>query len=69
METPQMYRLQAELCLRQAEHAKTPQHRASMLEMTQTWLRLADWATDKDASSVRRSAARFFQGSNDNGAH
>ena len=57
METPQTYRLQAELCLRQVEHAKTSQHRAGLLEMTQTWLRLADWAAE-DASSVRRSARR-----------
>jgi len=52
METPQTYRLQAELCLRQAEHAKTPEHRASLLEMTQTWLRLADWATTERAALV-----------------
>jgi hypothetical protein len=44
METPQTYRLQAELCARYAERAKTPQHRASLLEMAQTWLQLADWA-------------------------
>jgi hypothetical protein len=44
METPQTYRLQAELCVRQAEYSKTPQHRASLLEMAQTWMRLADWA-------------------------
>ena len=68
METPQTYRLQAELCLRQVEHAKTQQHRAGLLEMTQTWLRLADWAAE-DASSVRRRAAQFFQASNDNGTH
>jgi hypothetical protein len=47
METPQTYRLQAELCARYAERAKTPQHRASLLEMAQTWLRLADWAAAK----------------------
>jgi len=52
METPQTYRLQAELCLRQAEHAKTAQHRASLLEMTQTWLRLADWATTERSALV-----------------
>ena len=60
METPQTYRLQAELCARQAEHAKTPQHRASLLEMVQTWLRLADWATDKDAFSVHRCSTVPF---------
>src|SRR6187455_183698 len=43
METPHTFRLQADLCLRQAEHAKTPQHRAGLLEMAQTWLGLADW--------------------------
>ena len=44
METAQTYRLQAELCARQAEYSKTPERRASLLEMAQTWLRLADWA-------------------------
>ena len=44
METPDTYRLQAELCTRYAERAKTPQNRASLLEMAQAWLRLADWA-------------------------
>ena len=44
METSQTYRLQAELCARQAEYSKTPQLRMSLLEMAQTWLRLADWA-------------------------
>jgi hypothetical protein len=50
METPQTYRLQAELCARYAERAKTPQHRASLLEMAQTWLRLADWVAAKRAA-------------------
>jgi hypothetical protein len=44
METSRTFRLQAELCARQAEYARTPQHRMSLLEMAQTWLRLADWA-------------------------
>jgi hypothetical protein len=47
METSQTYRLQAELCARDAECAKTLQHRAGLLEMAQTWLRLADWAAGK----------------------
>ena len=44
VQTPQMYRAQAEICLRQAEHAKTPNHRMTLLNMAQTWLRMADEA-------------------------
>jgi hypothetical protein len=41
MQTPHTYRAQAEICVRQAEHAKTPQHRMTLLSMAQTWLRMA----------------------------
>jgi hypothetical protein len=44
MQTPHTYRAQAEICVRQAEHAKTPQHRMTLLSMAQTWLRMADEA-------------------------
>jgi hypothetical protein len=44
MQTPQTYRAQAAICVRQAEHAKTPQHRMTLLSMAQTWLRMADEA-------------------------
>ena len=44
MQTPHTYRAQAEICLRQAEYAKTPRHRLSLLQMAQTWLRMADEA-------------------------
>ena len=44
MQTPRTYRAQAEICVRQAEHAKTPQHRMTLLSMAQTWLRMADEA-------------------------
>jgi hypothetical protein len=44
MQPPQLYRIQAELCVRQAEHAKSPQHRMTLLDMAQTWLRMADEA-------------------------
>lgn len=44
MQSPQLYRTQAELCVRQAEHAKSLQHRVTLLDMAQTWLRMADEA-------------------------
>jgi hypothetical protein len=44
MRTPQLYRTQAEICVRQAEQAKTPRHRLILLQMAQTWLRMADEA-------------------------
>ena len=44
MQPPQLYRTQAELCVRQAQHAKSPQHRVTLLDMAQTWLRMADEA-------------------------
>jgi hypothetical protein len=44
MKTPQLYRAQAEICVRQAECAKTPHHRLFLLQMAQTWLRMADEA-------------------------
>jgi hypothetical protein len=44
MQTPQTYRAQADLCVRQAEYAKTPKHRYTLLQMAQTWLRMADEA-------------------------
>ena len=44
MQPPKLYRTQAELCVRQAEHAKSPQHRVTLLDMAQTWLRMADEA-------------------------
>ena len=50
MQTPQTYRAQADICVRQAEHATTPQHRMTLLQMAQTWLRMAD---DADAINKR----------------
>ena len=44
MKTPHTYRAQAEICLRQAEFAKSPNHRMILLSMAQTWLRMADEA-------------------------
>ena len=42
MQTPHTYRQQAEICVRQADKAKTPNHRMILLNMAQTWLRMAD---------------------------
>jgi hypothetical protein len=44
MPTPHTYRIQAEICMQHAHHAKTPKHRMMMLQMAQTWLRMADEA-------------------------
>lgn len=44
MQTPRKYREQAEICIREAETAKTPEHRLTLLSMAQTWLRMADEA-------------------------
>ena len=44
MQTLQTYREQAEICVRQAEKAKTPHHRMTLLSMAQTWLRMAEEA-------------------------
>jgi hypothetical protein len=44
MQTPHTYRIQAEVCMRQADYAKTPRHRMIMLQMAQTWLRMAEEA-------------------------
>ena len=44
MQTSHLYRAHAEICVRQAEHAKTPQHRLFLLQMAQTWLRMGDEA-------------------------
>ena len=44
MHTPQSYRAEAENCVRRAEHAKTPNHRMTLLSMAQSWLRMADEA-------------------------
>jgi hypothetical protein len=35
---------QAEMCVRQAEQAKTPRHRMILLQLAQTWLHMADEA-------------------------
>jgi hypothetical protein len=56
MDTSQTYRLQAELCARQAEYARTQQLRISLLEMAQTWLRLADWAENPSKFATIRAA-------------
>jgi hypothetical protein len=44
MQTAQTYRAQAETCVRQAEHAKSTNHRVILLQMAQTCLRMADEA-------------------------
>jgi hypothetical protein len=44
MRTPQTYRAEAANCVRQAEHAKTPEHRMTLHSMARTWLRMADEA-------------------------
>ena len=44
MQTPHEYRAQAEICLYKAEAAKTPKHRLILLDMAQTWLRMAEEA-------------------------
>jgi hypothetical protein len=49
MQTSHTYRAQADICVRQSEHAKTPKHRIILLEMAQTWVRLAD---DAEANSA-----------------
>ncbi len=41
MENKNRYRRNAEECLRLAQSAK-PQHKATLLEMAETWRRLAD---------------------------
>jgi hypothetical protein len=60
MQTAQTYRAQAEICIHQAEHAKTPKHRMILLNMAQTWLRLAD-----EAEGHQRAVSR--SGDLDNG--
>lgn len=52
MQTPKIYREQAEICVRQAEKAKTPRHRMILLDMAQTWLRMAD-----EAESINKRLA------------
>ena len=54
MQTPQVYRQQAEICIRQAERAKTPEHRMILLSMAQTWLRMAD-----EAESINKQIANL----------
>jgi len=44
MQKPRTYRAQAELCVREAQTAKTPEHRLILLDMAQVWLRMADEA-------------------------
>ena len=44
MQTPAEYRAQAEQYVRQAAHAKTPKHRLVLLQMAQTFVRMADEA-------------------------
>ena len=48
MQTPHTYRAQAQICVGQAEFAKTPRHRLTLLQMAQTWLRMADEAESID---------------------
>ena len=62
MQTPHTYRAQAETCLRQAEHAKTPQHRMTLLQMAQTWQRMADDADliDRKLKVVGEDLERAF---------
>ena len=62
MQTPQSYRFQAEMCVRQADHAQTPQHRMTLLSNAQTWLRMADeadrrLADERDTEFRRGNAA------------
>jgi hypothetical protein len=55
------FRRRAAECVRQAESAETPQHKALLLEMAQKWLQLADQATtiqellDSDTAEEIRS--------------
>ena len=44
MRIPAEYRAQAEECMRKAEYAKSLRHRTILLNMAQTWLRMADEA-------------------------
>ena len=54
MQTPQTYRAEAKACVRQAENAKSPQHRMTLLSMAHTWLRMAD---DAEAEAINRRLA------------
>jgi hypothetical protein len=42
MQTPEECRAQAVECMRRAEYAKSTTHRMILLDMAQTWLRMAD---------------------------
>jgi hypothetical protein len=42
MQTPEECRAQAAECMRRAEYAKSATHRMILLDMAQTWLRMAD---------------------------
>ena len=44
MQSPEEYRAKAAACVRRAEYAKSPTHRMILLDMAQTWLRMADEA-------------------------
>ena len=44
MKVPAEYRARAEVCVRKAEYAKSSRHRMILLDMAQTWLRMADEA-------------------------
>ena len=44
MRAPAEYRAQAAECMRKAEHAKNANHRMTLFDMAQTWLRMADEA-------------------------
>ena len=57
MQTTQTYRVQADLCVRQAEYAKTPKHRMTLLQMAKTWLRMADEAEAIDKAAIKASRA------------
>jgi hypothetical protein len=44
MHSPETYRAEAENCVRQAEQAKSPEHRIILLTQAQTLLRMAEQA-------------------------
>jgi hypothetical protein len=54
MENKDRYRSNAEECIRLAQNAK-PQHKAALLEMAETWRRLAEEIA-REKSSFRKNA-------------
>jgi hypothetical protein len=59
MQTPEECRAQAAECMRRAKNAKSTAHRMILLDMAQTWLRMAD---DAELTNMKLSDEWPVQG-------